>query len=208
MSKQPAQIQRDEHEESINAKKVSLVSAATIYVMADFVSGEQIAIKGNVTVQAVNFDIRDLTSASDSVTADLNTGANYVGLATVDIGSIPPVAVSSLKGNVTISNSKAFIGLATVVLSKPNLGSNATFSNVTVINTATQIIASDTTRRSLLVQNISNSTVCVGTDNSVTLNNGIRLRLNDSVTLDKYDGAVWGIADATGQPVRFLAELD
>ena len=104
---------------------------------------------------------------------------------------------------VTIANS-----LVTVAVSLPGLGANATYGNATIINTATQILPSDTTRRSLMVQNISNATIFVGTSNAVTSSNGIRLLKDDAIVLDKYDGAVFGIADATGQPVRFLAEMD
>lgn len=88
------------------------------------------------------------------------------------------------------------------------LGSNATYANISVGATATQIVASDTTRKSLIVQNISGATVFVGTNNSVTSSNGIRLLQDDSVVFDRYDGTIFGIADATGHDVRFLAELD
>ena len=87
-------------------------------------------------------------------------------------------------------------------------GSTATYSNATIVNTATQIVASDTSRRSVIVQNISNATVFVGTDNGVTSSNGIRLIQDDALVLDNYDGAVFGIADATGHPIRFISELD
>ena len=90
----------------------------------------------------------------------------------------------------------------------PTLGSRATYSNVTVINTATQIVVADTSRRSLAIRNISTSTVVIGTDNGVTLATGIPLKTDDVYEETEYDGAVWGIADATGQPIRWIAIRD
>ena len=90
----------------------------------------------------------------------------------------------------------------------PTLGSRATYSNVTVINTATQIVAADTTRRSLVIRNISTSTVVIGTDNAVTLATGTPLKTDDVYTEEQYDGAVWGIADSTGQPIRWIVIRD
>lgn len=104
--------------------------------------------------------------------------------------------------------SSATIFVSTTVTLNPTLGSNATYGNISLTSVATQILPSDATRRSLIVQNISNSTVFIGTSNGVSSSNGIRLLTDDSLTLDQYDGSVFGIADATGHAVRFVAELD
>ncbi|MHA2069400.1 MAG: hypothetical protein ACXABY_33990 [Candidatus Thorarchaeota archaeon] len=104
--------------------------------------------------------------------------------------------------------SAATIYVVTDVTVNPALGSRATIGNVSVINTATQIVAADTNRRSLTLQNISNATIFTGNDDSVTSSNGIKLQQDDVQIIDNYDGAVFGIADATGHSIRFFAELD
>lgn len=90
----------------------------------------------------------------------------------------------------------------------PTFGARATIGNATLLNTPVLIAASDTTRRSIIVRNISSATVFIGNSSAITASIGMPLKQDDALTLDQYDGEIYGIADATGQPVRFIAELD
>jgi len=129
MAKHPVEMQRDEHDDSVNAKKVSIVnSTATIYAV-------------------------------------VNTGSE-------------------------------------------GLGGTATCGNVTVAGSAIEILISDTARRSAMLRNISNTTIFIGVDNTVTTSTGTPLQRDDSMTLDRYDGPIFGIADASGHQIRFLVERD
>lgn len=56
-------------------------SAPTLYAVVN--------TENAVTVSATDLDIRDLTSASDSVSAVITTGTDFIGLATTVIGSAP-----------------------------------------------------------------------------------------------------------------------
>ena len=88
------------------------------------------------------------------------------------------------------------------------LGSNVTYSNISLTSAAVQIMGADTTRLSVIIKNISLATVFVGSTSIVDSSSGMELKQDDSIVFDKYDGAIFGRADATGHNVRFIAELD
>jgi hypothetical protein len=118
---------RQEHDSSVNAKNISLVkSTATIFAVVNTGAvgvgqsivtiantplptsfsgnitldpGSFTGIKGNVTIDSGNVSLKGNVTLS----GPLPTGVNYIGLATIDIGSSPTLNVT-LKGNVTIDS--------------------------------------------------------------------------------------------------------
>ena len=80
------------------------------------------SILGNVTVQAVDLDIRNLSSAQDSVAIVGNVTVQAVDL---DIRNLSASQDNvALIGNVTLSDSKGYIGLATVNVATIAAGAN------------------------------------------------------------------------------------
>lgn len=160
------QITFEEHDGNLNAKKVSLVSGATIYAVVNTSSG------GNVTVQQgttpwitsqqgnVTLDVGSLVGIRGNLT--LSDPKGYIGLVTIDIGTNNQVAIKgnitlsgtanvavlgnvtidsianpvALKGNLTLSDPKGFIGLVTVVQSST---SRSIVGNVTIDSIANPI---------------------------------------------------------------------
>jgi len=104
--------------------------------------------------------------------------------------------------------SSATIYIVSDVNINPSLGSRATIGNVTLTDTPVLILASDVLRRSVLIRNISNTTIFIGGSTLVTTSIGTSLQRDDVLMMDNYDGDVYGVANATGHSVRFLAELD
>lgn len=106
MDKQISQIERDEHDGSLNAKKVSIVSGA--------VGNATVAIGSSATIYAVVN-----TSAAGQASVVLDNGVSKIGFATVNVANTVPVTFS---GNVTLSDAKTYIGLTTTTLaSAPTL---------------------------------------------------------------------------------------
>lgn len=104
----------EEHDGDINAKRVSLASAATIFVVSNVGSAQ---LSGSVTVGS-------LVSAA-TIYAVVNTSAAGVGESMVTLFPSPNfIGITTvankdrtITGNVTLSDSKTFIGLVTVVQS-------------------------------------------------------------------------------------------
>jgi len=130
------------------------------------------------------------TSAAGQASVVLDTGANYIGLATIDIGTSNGVAI---KGNVTLSDSKGFIGLTTVVQSSiaRTITGNLTLSDskgfigltTTVLGSAPTIFAVVNTgapgQASVVldtgVNYVGLVTVDIGTNNSVAIKGNVTL---------------------------------
>lgn len=131
-------LDHEEHDGLINAKRVSLASAATIYAVVNTSGGNvTVTMPGGVTVfQGTspwvssiqgNLTLSDskgfigLTTVVQASSARTITGnltlsdaKTYIGLTTATIGNSPNVVPS---GNVTLNPSPNFIGIATVVQS-------------------------------------------------------------------------------------------
>lgn len=101
------QITFEEHDGLLNAKKVSLVSGATIYAVVNTSSG------GNVTVQQGTSPW--ITSQQGNVTLDRGSLTGLIGNLTIDSINNPV----ALKGNLTLTDSKGFIGLVTTQAADP-----------------------------------------------------------------------------------------
>jgi len=80
------------------------------------------------------------------------------------------------------------------------------YDDITIAATATQIIASNTNRKSIVVQNRGLSTVYVGGDNTVASTSGFTLDVNESLNLSDYSGAIWGITASGTNIVNYLEE--
>ena len=108
----------------------SITVDATNLDIRDLTSAsDSVAIgSGNVTVQAVDLDIRDLTSASDSVA--ISGGNVTVQAVNLDIRDLSAGQDNvALIGNLTLTDSKGFIGLVTAV---PSNTVRSIVGNVTV----------------------------------------------------------------------------
>jgi hypothetical protein len=80
-------------------------------------------------------------------------------------------------------------------------------ANVTVGNTATLIVAANTARLSLIIENNGSVPVYIGQDASVSVSSGIPLLTNGTLTEDSggarmYQGDIYGITDSSSD-VRY-----
>lgn len=147
----------------------------------------------SIAVTGSDFDIRDLTHASDSV--KIGDGTDFLaingdGSINVSISSVADDAVDS--GNPIKVGSRAVSTLGTVsnandradlvsdlyrriyVNNQPNIAGN--LLNPTVSNTASQADATPLAgRKRILIQNLSDKNIYVGTSNAVTTSTGIEI---------------------------------
>jgi len=77
---------------------------------------------------------------------------------------------------------------------------------VSVGNTATSIISSNTNRKVLNIKNIGNNTVFLGTDNSVTTSNGYPLEPQEEFVCNDYTGQWYGIVASGTETVDYVEE--
>lgn len=82
---------------------------------------------------------------------------------------------------------------------------SADYGAVTVGTAAVQIAPANTARGQILLQNLGSASVFVAPDNAVTAANGIEVSAGGSVNLT-LQTAVFAIASAAGQDVRFIEE--
>lgn len=75
-NKHPLEIERDEHDDILLAKKVTIVSSPTVYAIVDITVGDTVSLKGNLTL-------------SDS--------KGYIGLTTATVGN-----AINLVSNITV----------------------------------------------------------------------------------------------------------
>ncbi len=78
-------------------------------------------------------------------------------------------------------------------------GTKSTPAAIVIGDTATLIVAIQSRRIGILMANAGQSTVYVGSDNTVTVNNGIPILANGNLSdIESYD-AWWGIVAAGNQ---------
>ena len=82
---------------------------------------------------------------------------------------------------------------------------DADYGAVTCANTATQLVAADTNRKSVLITNNGTEFIYIGNDASVTTANGIPLDKNASITIETQS-SVYGISETTDNDVRYFNE--
>jgi hypothetical protein len=85
-----------------------------------------------------------------------------------------------------------------------NTSSN--YANVTVAVTATVILAANTSRANLLIQNLGGANLYIGNDSSVTTANGIEIPPNGTITLT-VDDDIYGISASGNLDVRYFEEV-
>jgi hypothetical protein len=79
------------------------------------------------------------------------------------------------------------------------------YGAVSVSNaSATLVVAAGAARRGVIVQNEGATDIALGTDNGVTLVNGLKLDAGESYEFTNYSGPVWAIAETAPCDVRFL----
>lgn len=81
------------------------------------------------------------------------------------------------------------------------------YGAVTVGTSAVLIAAADLERRSILIQNLGAAAIFVGSDNSVTTANGIKVPAGGSYTADNTT-TVYAISGAAGQDVRYSEDVN
>ena len=82
------------------------------------------------------------------------------------------------------------------------------FNTVTVTTTATKLVAANTLRESILLTQITDTTIYVGPDDTVTSSNGFPLKqwdiMNENNSGTKvYMGDIYGIVDSSTADVRY-----
>src|SRR3990167_7381838 len=85
----------------------------------------------------------------------------------------------------------------------PTLGSRATYSNATTTAVPLLIYGADTQRRSVLLRNISTTTIFIGFNSSVSTSQGMPLTRDDTLTIDQSDRDIYAVSDATGHSIRW-----
>lgn len=155
------QMEMEEHQGELNAKRVSLVSSATIFAV----------INGSVTVK--QGDSPWVSSIPSGVTAYQGTSpwvSSILGNVTISdskgfIGLVTVVQSStsrSIVGNLTLSDSKGFIGLTTTTL-----GASPAFVGIVTIANQPALVAG--------VAYVGLVTVDIGTQNGVAVKGNVTL---------------------------------
>ena len=90
-------------------------------------------------------------------------------------------------------------------------------ANVNVATSATQIVAKNLSRITLIMFNNGSNTIFLGTDNNVTTSNGYPMAPNTQMVFDFngdaerhplfYRGAFWGIVASSTEDLRYLELL-
>lgn len=140
---------RVEHDGDVNAKNMSLVkSTATIYAVVNTSAGG-----GNVTVEqgtdpwvtdasgATIFAVVNTSAGGGNVTVEQGTtpwATSFSGNITLDEGSL-----TGIRGNVTLSDPKGFIGLVTVVGSLSPAAGNVTLDSGSLTGIVGNVTLSD-----------------------------------------------------------------
>ena len=211
------EITFEEHAGALNAKRTSLVSAATIYAVVNtgaagvgnsivtvaifpssfggnvtLDAGSFTGIKGNVTLSDPKGFI-GLVTVGNNVNANVSLGASaqFIGIVTVTNKD------RTITGNVTLSDSKGFIGLATVI--SRNAGTNKTLIHKTVAfaqaSIVTIVVATNNFFITQLVLN-SNATVRLNIKSGATYLTG-----NVSLGMSINPGGGWVESGSPDSPV-------
>jgi len=171
-------------------------------------------INGSVTVSASDLDIRDLTSASDSV--EIKTAAGQAldidasGYITANQGTSPWVvsatdfdirAITHDSDSIKIGDGTDFIAVnsdgSLNVQSAPAAFDSWKTSVSAMTATVAEIAATPLANRlEMLVQNVGNNDVYLGEANTVTISTGYLLPKGSSQTIKLGIGSdLWGICD-------------
>jgi len=83
------------------------------------------------------------------------------------------------------------------------LGQTGSYGQITVSTSATEVVAANTERQSVLIQNSGSDPVYVGFDNAVTASDGIEVAAGGTYADETYTGDVYAVAGAGTNDVRF-----
>lgn len=78
---------------------------------------------------------------------------------------------------------------------------------ITVANTATIILASNTARNKITITNPNDVSVFIGSDNSVTTANGYPIEAYNKIEISDYSGDIYGIVAASTEDVTYFEEV-
>src|SRR3990167_7126049 len=84
-----------------------------------------------------------------------------------------------------------------------SFGTNALASLVSIGTTTTQIVPANTDRLSLILRNISNTTIFISFVSPATTSS-MYLKQDDALTLDRSKTSVFGIVASGGGEIRYL----
>lgn len=156
-----------------------------------------------------------MVSFSGTVTGNvtLGSGTAAIGKLTsnsgVDIGdvSVDSLPASTVAGASSLPTGTNTIGAVTVAGSA-SAATALTENQVSVTTSATQIIAANANRRSLIIENSSGSSVFIADTNGVTTSNGFKMASPSAISFnrvdDGYTGAVFGIVASGSATVTYL----
>lgn len=182
------------------------------------------AMQGDVVINAVD--------PSNSLKFTRVVGEPATGIRTTvmnaDTNPVPVTQLTATSLNATVSQSTASSLNATVVqatgsnlkteVSQPTaaslnatvvnaLASTITNSQIVITNTATLIKTSNTSRKSIMIRNLSATDVYVGS-NTVTIDTGLIIKVGDTypLVLDKTSAAIYGIVSAGTATVSYIEQ--
>ena len=199
---------------SVNA----VVSATDLDIRNLLFASDSVDVSGSsVTVSGTDIDIRDLAFATDSV--DVSGSSVTVSGTDIDIrdlafatdkvdvsGSSVTVSATDLDiRNLVFATDKADVSGSSVLA---DTSKNIAMKNsvATVTTTAAQVLAAPlANRKEVTIQNEGSADVYIGSANTVTAANGVKISKNASATFEIGAAvAIWMIAASGSQSVRFL----
>ena len=134
-------------------------------------------------------EVKDLPSYFHTVRVENTTGNPTTATLVIGVGS---VGDNQLTGEVSIGQGQT-------------LNQNAD----TVTTTPAEIVAADTTRRSVAIQNLDTSNPVYIGDSGVTTANGFKIAPDSGLVIDKSATAsIWAVSAAGTPELRILEELD
>lgn len=174
-----------------NDANTSLVSADGDYAPLQVDSDGRLKVAAEVTVQAGDAEF-------------LEDSAHTTGDAGLHMLNVRQDVLSSLTS--TDGDYASFKSDALGRLYMTKAKQSGAYGAVSIANTATDVIATDLVNRTMvLIQNVSNRDVFLGTNNSVTTANGIRLSAGSSIEVEAGAGLNWhGITSSGTADVRYL----
>jgi hypothetical protein len=80
------------------------------------------------------------------------------------------------------------------------------YNQVSVGNTATSIIPSNTDAKVRKINNLGTNTIFVGSDSSITTSNAFPIEVGETLDISDYTGEVFGIVAASTEDASYIEE--
>ena len=90
------------------------------------------------------------------------------------------------------------------ITSQPQTVSTLEYTQVAVDTSAVQIKAANTNRRAIIIKNIADTNIYLGSDSAVTVNTGFLLSPGEALMDELYVGAWYAISDVAGGKVAII----